>query len=261
MRKIFILSMWRSGTSWLEDILGKNVPGSTLFGHEQQILPLLTFYKKCYGKTPTSIRQRANRPVDDIDEKTFHDEFGLKQHKVLHNAFRYSKESFPDFAFRYIEFLLHNYSDYKQVVEKSPENLCPDVFDTAIEVLQHKPDYFMVYLIRRYIPYMASCYNKFVKRGKNDLEYYSDKWIQWNEHAINQKLPYNLYIINYEDLVKNPVENIKPFAVAWKQDIKVRDNVLNKWKDSKVLDKIESLYKKNESSIKFIEQLPSLNKD
>lgn len=254
MRKIFILSMWRSGTSWLEDILGKNVDGSQLFGHEQQILPLLAMYKSCYAKTPSDIRQKANKPIDDIDD--FHLEFGYKQHKVLHNMFKYSNEPFNDFAFRFTQFLLLPYKlndDVEQVVEKSPENLCPEVFNMTLEVFGNRPYYSLVYLKRNFLPYLASCYYKFVKKGKNDLNYYTQKWINWNSNALSQQIPNNLYYVSYESLVEDPESVVSKFADIWKTDIKIRSNVLNKWKDAECVDDIIKLYEHNQNVIDAIE--------
>ena len=147
MLKIFILTCWRSGSSWLEDILGKKVEGSTLFGHEQQILPLLTMYKKCFGKTPRLIRKEANKPFCDIIDKNFHKELGLKQHKILNNSYRWSEEDFKSFALRFMDFLTYSYqSKYDQIIEKSPENGSEEVFNCAIELFSDTKDYILIYL-------------------------------------------------------------------------------------------------------------------
>ena len=254
MKKIFILSCWRSGTSWLEDILGKKVEGARLFGHEQQILPLLAMYKKCYYDDSLNVRQLANKPLCDI--KDFHKELGLKQHKVLLNAKKWSKEEFKEFALRLMDVYFFSYeTKYKQIVEKSPENGSPESFKTAIDIFGGEIDYSLVYLVRDYKPYLASCYGKFIKKGKNDINYYSDKWLKWNTEAIktlNNSNHDNIFVLSYEDLVRNP-SLVEKFCVVWKKDTEIRANVLTKWETSPIIDQINENYEQNKKTIKLIE--------
>jgi hypothetical protein len=272
MNKIFIFSCWRSGTSWLEDILGKNVEGSALFGHEQQIFPLLAMYKQCYQKTPANVRKSANRPLDDIVESEWHKEFGLKQHKVLHNLFKYTDEPFESFAMRFVEFLLTPYQGkFEQVVEKSPENLSIESFRTSVDVFGNHDEYKLVYLIRDFVPYLASCYYKFVTKGNHDLSYYANKWIEWNDAAQSyiQLEPNqgnclsnisNLYLVRYPALVHDPEFTVSKFATCVKKDIKIRKNVLTKWSQCEVLDVILSIRKENKDIIDRIEKRSGFGK-
>ena len=261
MKKIFILSCWRSGTSWLEDILGKKVKDARLFGHEQQILPLLAMYRKCYYDDSLSVRQLANKPLCDIED--FHKELGLKQHKVLLNAKKWSKEEFKDFALRLMEVYFFAYEKkYKQVVEKSPENGSPDAFETAIDIFGGGKNYSLVYLVRDYKPYLASCYGKFIKKGKNDINYYSDKWLKWNTEAIKtlEKTNYdNVFVLSYEDLVRNP-RLVEKFCVVWKKDTEIRANVLTKWEQSPIIKDINKLYNTNKQEITLIKEFVNENK-
>lgn len=261
MKTIFILSMWRSGTSWLEDILGKEVENSALFGHEQQILPLLAMYKEAFNDSSLKVRRDANIPLCDINYKDFHKEFGIKQHKVLINSKKYSNEDFNSFALRLTEFYLYPYvqNNFSQVVEKSPENLSPKSFQIAIDVFQNKKDYCLVYLIRDFRAYLSSCHSKFVSKGKKDLNYYTKKWIEWNCNALkylSDKNISNLNFIRYEDLVRNP-EMIDKFAVVRKQNLKneVREGTLDKWESSPVINNIQDIYYKNKSEIQEIEHI------
>ena len=263
MLKIFILSCWRSGTSWLEDILGKKVEGSTLFGHEQQILPLLSMYKQCFGKTSSEIKRQANKPLCDINKSEFHHQLGLKQHKILSNADKWTKEDFKSFGLRFIDFLLKPYEEkYKQVVEKSPENGSPEVFNCAIELLSDIKDIKLIYLVRKFKPYLASCFTKFIKNEKNDIDYYTTRWLEWNENAIQQIErihPTNLFILSYEDLVSDPTV-VEKFSVVRKKDIKIRPHTLNKWKDSPIIEEINKYYIENINRIKRIEKFVENNK-
>lgn len=256
MKIIFILSMWRSGTSWLESMLGKNVENSALFGHEQQILPLLTMYKESFNDHSLTVRRRANTPLCDITKSDFHKELGLKQHKILLNAQKYSGENFNSFALRLMDFLLFPYmqNNLLQVVEKTPTNLSPECFKTAIDIFQNKNNYELVYLIRNYRPYLSSCYQKFVKKNINSLEYYSDKWIAWNNHALRylkNKSISNLSLVKYEDLVYNP-GIIKNFCIAQKENIKIRENTLSKWEKSPIVSQIQNMYDNNFDEINKI---------
>jgi hypothetical protein len=256
---IFILSCWRSGTSWLEDILGKNVDGSRLFGHEQQILPLITMMKTCYNrKGSTEAKRKANLPFDDISNETFHEQFGYKFHKVLNNTFSKSEDNFEEFSRKFMKFILSSYeNDCIQVVEKSPENLCPDVFNTTLDLFSDDNFYTLVYLYRDFKPYLASCYEKFVKKGINDLEYYKNKWIQWHTNAVNRInnfKPNNLYVIDYNDILRDPsIIDIFCLVRTKDEDLIIRDGTKNKWKESQVFEKINNMYEDKRVIIEFIE--------
>jgi hypothetical protein len=253
---IFILSCWRSGTSWLEDLLGKRVSESALFGHEQQILPLLSMMRDCYSnKNVGKVKSLANTPIDDIEN--FHEHMGFKFHKVLHNLNKRTDEPFAHFAKRFIDFLLVPYQNYVQVVEKSPENLSPDVFNSTLDIFGNDNFFTLVYLFRDFKPYLASCYEKFISKGKNTLEYYTDKWIAWHKNAvqkIHKHKPNNLFVLKYNDLVLNP-EIIDLFCLKRKDDDKivVRKGVLDKWKNCSIIKEIEKIYEEKIFIIKFIE--------
>lgn len=246
--------MWRSGTSWLEDLLGKGVDGSGLFGHEQQIFPLLSMCRTAFGKTKSHVRQIANKPVCDITDN-FHEEFGLKFHKVLNNSFRHSGEEFNSFCYRLCEFFLEAYSHHDQVVEKSPENGSPYVFNTVVDVFQNKETYKLIYLARDYREYLSSCNVKFVKKkGMHSIDYYSKKWLDWNTNAINtiQKTEVNnLYVIYYENLVKNH-HLLNNITSIYKKAPKIRNNTLDKWQQDSDVDYINELYEKNKEQIDYI---------
>lgn len=263
MRKIFILSCWRSGTSWIEDILGKEVKDSFLFGHEQQILPLLYMYKKTFYTSSYKTRQKANKPVCDIEKDNFYQELGFKQHKMLRNAHQFSGEDFSSFALRFLNFLLYPYEQkYKQVVEKTPESGSPDVFNFTIDLLSNLDDYILIYLVRDFKAYLSSCYEKFVMIGDHDVLYFTKKWLLWNTNAINKlknNKAKNIFILSYEDLVNNPkiIENITPI---WKKNTYVRPFTLNKWKSSPIVKDINDIYKENKKQIKQIEEFIQKNK-
>jgi len=257
MKKIFILSCWRSGTSWLEDMLGKKVEGSRLFGHEQQILTFLAMSKKCFYDNSLNIRRKANKPLCDIDKKDFYEEFGMKQHKILSNTYKWTKLDFRTFALKMVETFTLPYEarKYKQMVEKSPENGSPEVFNCAIEIFSNTKDFNLVYLVRDFRPYLASCHRKFVRKGKNSLGYYSKKWLQWNTNAINtlkDNKANNIFILSYEDLVKDP-SLVEHFCEVWKTNTEVRANVLTKWETSPIIEDINKLYNQNLTGIKAVE--------
>lgn len=263
MKKIFILSTWRSGTSWLEDILGKKLEGARLFGHEQQILPLFAMYKECFLHNPLSMRQKANKPYCDITKDNFYEELGLKQHKVLANASKWSKEEFRSFALRLMDVFIKPYEGkFKQIVEKSPENGSPKVFNCAVELFSDIDDYVLIYLVRNFRPYLASCYQKFIKRGKNNIDYYTNKWLEWNTNAINileSNNAKNIFVISYEDLVNNP-GMVEKFCAVWKSNTEIRENVLTKWQHSLIINEINDKYDQHEEAIKTIETFVSNRK-
>jgi len=239
---IIILSCWRSGTSWLEDILGKQVKNSAMFGHEQQLFPLLAMMRNCWGKCPVGIRRLANKPICDIQDD-FHYQIGLKLHKVLNNTRKYSKQPFEPFARSFINLLLMQYHNFRQVVCKSPENLSPDSFNVAIDVLGNQPNFHLIYLFRRFESYLASCFHKFIEHNNYDIEYYADKYIIWHLNAINRLTNYkppNLFVLDYNDLVNSP-NMVGKFAITYKTDPKIRTGTIDRWKQSKILGVIQRL--------------------
>lgn len=246
-RIIFILSCWRSGTSWLEDILGKNVPNATLFGHEQQLLPTLAMFKQCWSSCPMSARRAANMPICDIDN--FHEQLGLKLHKILANTNKFGNIDFNNFAMGFVESLLAAYTQFDQVVCKSPENLSSDSFNLALELFQNNDRYGLVYLYRSFKPYLASCFAKF---GVNT--YYCDKYLAWHTNAVSviRKLD-NLYVLNYDNLVADP-SIVAKFSMHSKPAPNIRAGVLDKWKQSPHLVLINQLYADNEPQILEIEK-------
>ena len=254
---ITVFSLWRSGSSWLEDMLGKKVEGSRLFGHEQQLWPLLSMMRQAYAHSSPSSRTEANRPVDEIDATDFHSNFGLKFAKVIHNAKRYSKVEFYDLAMGFIRLLLGQYTEYKQVVEKSPESIVPESFSLAYQLLSDQPGFRIVYLFRDFRPYLASCHAKFVKKGKKEkqnLEYFARCWIDWNLHALDvvaARPARNIYVLEYDDMVHNQAL-LDRFAVVRKQNPEVRSGTLDKWKSSEALSDIERLYESSQQAVDAI---------
>jgi glycosyltransferase involved in cell wall biosynthesis len=252
---VVIASCWRSGTSWLEDLLGKKVDGSALFGHEQQIFPLLSMMKKPYRGTRAGDRREANTPVCDITDKDFVTQLGLKLNKVVGNLGKYGSIPFNEFAFGLLCFLLQPYRRYRQVVEKSPENGSPASFDLIHDLLADKADFTVVFLFRDYRPYLASCYEKFVSKGRNVLEYYSGKWLEWNAHAtdrIAQNRARNILVVEYDDLVEDPEKICSRIASCFKNDPHVRGGTLDKWKQCEQQERINELYSANRVQIERI---------
>ena len=239
-------------------MLGKQVNGSTMFGHEQQLFPLLSMMRRCWKKCPTTTRKLANKPICDIEDD-FHQQMGVKFHKVLANTRRYSsQQKFEQFALQFINTLLAQYDGYEQVVCKSPENLSPESFDVAIDVLSGQPGFNLVYLFREFGPYLASCHKKF---GDN-LEYYAKKYVDWHHHAIEKRLlvkSTNLYVLDYNDMVADP-SIIGQFASIRKPNPKIRPNTVDKWKQSEATEQIADLASRYDAEIAWISEFIKCDK-
>lgn len=251
---IVIFSLWRSGSSWLEDMLGKKVEGSKLFGHEQQLFPFFAMMQQAYFHSSPSDRKEANKPVDEINNDDFHRNFGLKFAKVLHNMKKYSKSQFLNLASGLLRVLLSQYGQYEQVVEKSLESIVPQSFNIAYQLLGGESGFRLVFLFRDFKPYLASCYEKFVKKGKHDFEYYTHRWIEWNLHALDVISAHkvdNLYVLEYDDMVANP-SIISRFALKYKESPHVRPGTLDKWKICEKAAEIESIYEQNQQAVDAI---------
>ena len=201
---IFILSMWRSGTTWIEKVLaGKN--GRT-FGNEPQILPFITVLKKTCCK---KIKNRESwLPVCDINKSDEILQLGYKSQKVFNTCIKFFWGTYDKFIDHFMEFTFQSIAE-KRIVEKSPQNLSPPVFNNALEIFGNKQHIKLVYLYREFKQYLSSTYYKSVIK-KNEkwpygLDYFADKWIKWNLNATKslKDKPKNLFVIEYTDIINN----------------------------------------------------------
>jgi len=253
MRKelIFVLSMWRSGTTWITPILaGKN---GKFFDREPQILPFITMLKKTCLKKIKNLDSWL--PLCDVDRNNEILQLGYKSQKFFFTYIRIFFGTYDKFIDYFMEFVFQNV-EAKRIVEKSPQNLSPLVFNTALEVFGNKQHVKLVYLYREFKQYLSSIYYKSVIKSKKwpyGLDYFADKWIKWNLNATNslQNKPKNLFVIEYTDVVNNIVilDNIindRHFGRLPKKE------TLLKWESCPVKKDILFFEKKYMDTIEFI---------
>lgn len=249
---ILILSMWRSGTTWLERILSGEL-GQT-FGKEPQILPFLACLRK-------EIRYKIKNhdawlPLEDTAEGKGIEQLGYKTQKFFHGYFRDRHESYEDWAYRFINFICDGIES-SLIVEKSPQNISIDAYNTALDVFSNRQNVRLVYLYREYKQFASSIYYKAVIKKNNnwpeDLEWFTTKWIKWNTNVcINlHKRPDNLFVVNYEDVINDITILKKIYSNINISNVKIKDTT-EKWKDCEALDKILELEKRFKSEIDFI---------